>query len=222
MTAHPHRQSWRRGSRRPSPHAPAPTGRGRWRGGCSAPTVFVVAGALFVTSMVSSGGHRPARRPVRRPRRPRQRGRPTTSRGCGPRSADLTAEVDRLTEDLGGGRRPGARSVARSARGPGRADPGARPGRHDHPRRRARRRARRGRRRRPAVSDLLVHQQDIQAVANALWAGGAEAMTIQGQRVVATTGHQVRRQHRDPARRAVLPAVPHLRDRPDRPRCSRR
>lgn len=34
---------------------------------------------------------------------------------------------------------------------------------------------------------LVVHQQDIQAVANALWAGGAEAMTIQGQRVVATT-----------------------------------
>lgn len=35
---------------------------------------------------------------------------------------------------------------------------------------------------------LVVHQQDIQAVVNALWAGGAEAMTIQGQRVVATTG----------------------------------
>lgn len=34
----------------------------------------------------------------------------------------------------------------------------------------------------------IVHQQDIQAVANALWAGGAEAMTIQGQRVVSTTG----------------------------------
>ncbi len=38
------------------------------------------------------------------------------------------------------------------------------------------------------VNQLVVHQQDIQAVANALWAGGAEAMTIQGQRVVATTG----------------------------------
>ncbi|QWC86363.1 DUF881 domain-containing protein [Nocardioidaceae bacterium] len=38
------------------------------------------------------------------------------------------------------------------------------------------------------VSDLVVHQQDIQAVANALWEGGAEAMTIRGQRVVATTG----------------------------------
>ncbi len=34
---------------------------------------------------------------------------------------------------------------------------------------------------------LVVHQQDIQAVANALWAGGAEAMTIQGVRVVSTT-----------------------------------
>lgn len=35
---------------------------------------------------------------------------------------------------------------------------------------------------------LVVHQQDIQAVVNAMWAGGAEAMTIQGQRVIATTG----------------------------------
>lgn len=35
---------------------------------------------------------------------------------------------------------------------------------------------------------LVVHQQDIQAVVNALWRGGAEAMTIQGQRVVSTTG----------------------------------
>lgn len=44
---------------------------------------------------------------------------------------------------------------------------------------------------RPAGVDddaLVVHQQDIQAVANALWAGGAEAMTIQGQRVISTTG----------------------------------
>lgn len=35
---------------------------------------------------------------------------------------------------------------------------------------------------------LVVHQQDIQAVVNALWEGGAEAMTIQGQRVISTTG----------------------------------
>lgn len=35
---------------------------------------------------------------------------------------------------------------------------------------------------------LVVHQQDIQSVVNALWAGGAEAMTIQGVRVISTTG----------------------------------
>ena len=35
---------------------------------------------------------------------------------------------------------------------------------------------------------LVVHQQDIQAVVNALWSGGAEAMTVQGQRVISTTG----------------------------------
>ena len=35
---------------------------------------------------------------------------------------------------------------------------------------------------------LVVHQQDIQAVVNAMWVGGATAVTIQGQRVVSTTG----------------------------------
>jgi uncharacterized protein YlxW (UPF0749 family) len=39
----------------------------------------------------------------------------------------------------------------------------------------------------PTADDLVVHQQDIQGVVNALWAGGAEAMTVMGQRVVATT-----------------------------------
>jgi uncharacterized protein YlxW (UPF0749 family) len=35
--------------------------------------------------------------------------------------------------------------------------------------------------------DLVIHQQDVQGVVNALWAGGAEAMTIMGERVIATT-----------------------------------
>jgi uncharacterized protein YlxW (UPF0749 family) len=35
---------------------------------------------------------------------------------------------------------------------------------------------------------LVVHQQDIQAYVNALWAGGAEAVTLQGQRLISTTG----------------------------------
>ena len=35
---------------------------------------------------------------------------------------------------------------------------------------------------------LVIHQQDIQAVVNALWAGGADAMAIQGHRIISTTG----------------------------------
>jgi len=35
--------------------------------------------------------------------------------------------------------------------------------------------------------DLVIHQQDVQGVVNAMWAGGAEAMSIMGQRVVSTT-----------------------------------
>ncbi len=35
---------------------------------------------------------------------------------------------------------------------------------------------------------LVVHQQDIQAYVNALWAGGARAVTLQGQRLISTTG----------------------------------
>ena len=35
--------------------------------------------------------------------------------------------------------------------------------------------------------DLVVHQQDVQGVVNALWSGGAEAMQIMDQRVIATS-----------------------------------
>ncbi len=38
------------------------------------------------------------------------------------------------------------------------------------------------------VDQLVVHQQDIQAVVNTLWLGGAEAVTVQGQRIISTTG----------------------------------
>ncbi len=34
---------------------------------------------------------------------------------------------------------------------------------------------------------LLVHQQDIRSVVNAMWEAGATAVTVQGQRVVSTT-----------------------------------
>jgi uncharacterized protein YlxW (UPF0749 family) len=37
------------------------------------------------------------------------------------------------------------------------------------------------------LNDLVIHEQDLQGVINALWAGGAEAMSVNGQRVLATT-----------------------------------
>jgi len=37
------------------------------------------------------------------------------------------------------------------------------------------------------ADDLVVHQQDVQSVVNALWNGGAEAMMLQDQRVISTS-----------------------------------
>lgn len=37
------------------------------------------------------------------------------------------------------------------------------------------------------VDDYVVHQQDVQAVVNALWQGGAEAMMLMDQRVISTS-----------------------------------
>jgi uncharacterized protein YlxW (UPF0749 family) len=38
-----------------------------------------------------------------------------------------------------------------------------------------------------AADMLVVHQQDVQAVVNALWLGGAQAIEVMGQRLVATS-----------------------------------
>ncbi len=180
----------------PDPLArPQPATRGDWRawlrGGRSigwrgaAPIVMVIAGTLFVTSWVSSGGA------------DLRAGRYDDLPGLAAAQARelehlreeqerLSAEVDQLTEDLStsiGARE--AQQEARAAERPAGMNPargrGVQITLSDAP---------------DAVQDnvtddvknLVVHQQDIQAVVNALWAGGAQAMTIQDQRVVATTG----------------------------------
>ena len=38
-----------------------------------------------------------------------------------------------------------------------------------------------------ALDQLVIHQSDLQAVVNALWAGGAQAISIAGQRLVPTS-----------------------------------
>jgi uncharacterized protein YlxW (UPF0749 family) len=37
------------------------------------------------------------------------------------------------------------------------------------------------------LNDLVIHSQDVQAVANGLWGSGAEALAVNGQRVVPTS-----------------------------------
>jgi len=148
---------------------------------------FLVAGVLFVTSMVSSEG-----RDIRAGRYDDLDGLANAQakdlEGLRAQAADLTAEVDRLTRDLGAvggtGERARVRGLERTAGLSPVHGPGVTITLDDAPKDKL---AAAGDDLN-AVSELLVHQQDIQAVANALWAGGAEAMTIQGQRVVSTTG----------------------------------
>jgi uncharacterized protein YlxW (UPF0749 family) len=37
------------------------------------------------------------------------------------------------------------------------------------------------------VNDLVIHSQDVQAVVNALWRAGAEAIALNGERLVSTS-----------------------------------
>ena len=69
---------------------------------------------------------------------------------------------------------------------------------------------------------LVVHQQDIQAVVNAMWQGGAEAITLQGQRIVSTTGIKCEGNAVPAPGRALPPALRDLGDRRRRRRSRRR
>ena len=63
--------------------------------------------------------------------------------------------------------------------------------------------------------DIVVHQQDVQAVVNALWASGAEAMMIQDQRVISTSAVRCR-QHAHPPGQGLCAAVSDPGHRPGR------
>ncbi len=64
--------------------------------------------------------------------------------------------------------------------------------------------------------DLVVHQQDVQAVVNALWEGGADGDEPDGPAGDLDQRGALRRQHADPAGPGLLPAVPGHRDRRSR------
>jgi uncharacterized protein YlxW (UPF0749 family) len=166
---------------------PGPSGRpGRpwtaWR--VVTPLAVLVSGSLFAVSALNSGGTdlRPGRSTdlagmVR-----------TESReydALRDRVAQLTDEVAALTASVDNAEVEQLRAQARTLEGPAglveQTGPGVTVVLSDAP---------------PEVAEssqqdpnrLIVHQQDIQAVVNAMWKAGATAVTIQGQRVVSTTG----------------------------------
>jgi len=151
------------------------------------PVVLLLAGVLFTTSATTAKGTdlRNDRRPelagliAQRKRevadtqarasalRKQIEAQTRSQAGTDGRVADQRARGDALLGDAGLTALRGPGLTVRLDDAPRRSDgsrpPGARP------------------------DDLVVHQQDVQAVVNALWGGGAEAMTIMGVRVISTS-----------------------------------
>jgi uncharacterized protein YlxW (UPF0749 family) len=163
--------------------ATAPRSRGLvWR--LATPVAFLGAGALLVTSGVNSAGTdlRPSQYADLADLAQQETDRVAALQD---RVADLTAEIDEISGQLDTGVMGQVQADIDALAGPAgltaMEGPGLTVVLEDAP---ESFRETAG----DQVSDAIVHQQDIQAVANALWAAGAEAMTLQGQRVVSTTG----------------------------------
>ncbi|HYN97213.1 MAG TPA: DUF881 domain-containing protein [Pilimelia sp.] len=151
------------------------------------PLIALAAGLLFTTSATTADGTslREDRRLELAQLIEDRRARLAVAEG---RAATLARQVDADTDALAGTDVPIGRERTRATsfevdaaftavRGPGltvqlddapRPADGSRPGNASN-------------------DDLVVHQQDVQAVVNALWSGGAEAMSIMGVRVISTS-----------------------------------
>jgi uncharacterized protein YlxW (UPF0749 family) len=159
--------------------------RGPWTIGV--PVIALAAGVLFTTSATTADGT-----VLREDRRPRltqlieQRRADVAERQA--RAGGLLREVETQTESLAGSSAPIARQRARAeasrlaAGFTAMSGPGLTVELDDAPRRSDQVLPD------DAVNDdLVVHQGDVQAVVNALWAGGAEAMSIMNVRVLSTS-----------------------------------
>jgi uncharacterized protein YlxW (UPF0749 family) len=156
--------------------------RSAWRAGV--PLIALAAGILFTTSATTADGT--ALREDRRPQLTQLiEQRRTDVASSEARAAALRWEVEDQTSGLADSDEPIARQRfrgegSREAAGfTALAGPGLTVELDDAPWR--------GDSRAPDNDDLVVHQGDVQAVVNALWAGGAEAMSIMNVRVLSTS-----------------------------------
>lgn len=149
------------------------------------PLIMLAAGLLFTTTATTASGT--ALREDRRPQLTQlmeERRRELAE--AEERAARLRAAVERQTETMAGSNAPIAAQRARAASLRQKAGftpltgPGLTVELNDAP-------ADNLRPEDASNDDLVVHQGDVQAVVNALWAGGAEAMSIMGIRVLTTS-----------------------------------
>ncbi len=160
--------------------------RNSWR--LVAVVVFVVAGVLFVTSGLASGGLDLRASSVTDldtvVRQERQR-----TDALQQRVTELTRDVDTLGKGVDDAQVANLQRQVAELRGPAGFEevhgPAITVVLRDAPKEDIDKAVEQGE---VTADQLVVHQQDIQAVVNALWAGGAEAMTLQKQRVISTTG----------------------------------
>ncbi len=187
MTARPHRRLRGLRPRLAAGRSPGTdTGRPQrsltWR--LATPFVGVLSGALFVVSAHSSEGTdlRPGRYTDLASLVRSDAGQVDALKK---RVADLNDEVSTLSRSVGNKQAARVNRRADSIKGPAGLTPVSGPGvtvtLSDAPESTSQNTP-------DNLNLLLVHQQDIQAVVNAMWKGGARAITIQGQRVVSTTG----------------------------------
>jgi uncharacterized protein YlxW (UPF0749 family) len=180
--------SWREALRRAAAGLlPRRTGVVRSGWSVGVPLIAIAAGLLFTTSATTANGTS-----LREDRRPQLaqliEDRRERVEASDRRRAALLADVEAQTEALAGSDAPIAEQRSRSdasrqdagftaLRGPGltvELDDAPRSGDTNRPGN-------------PSNDDLVVHQSDVQAVVNALWAGGAEAMSIMDIRVISTS-----------------------------------
>ncbi|WP_228551367.1 DUF881 domain-containing protein [Mumia zhuanghuii] len=151
-----------------------------WR--VAVPVTTALAGVLFVTSAISSEGNDLRQETTDLPTLVEQRREKVAS--AQQTVDDLSAQIASLTDEVDNAEVSKARKETRSLRAPAGftevSGPGLRVTLEDAPRDVDE----------PGLDPnlLVVHQQDIQAFVNALWEGGATAVTLQGQRLISTTG----------------------------------
>ncbi|WP_370250252.1 DUF881 domain-containing protein [Nocardioides sp.] len=164
--------------------------RRRWR--LATPVVLLLSGALVVVSAVNSDGTdlRPGRYTDLASLVQRESDDYTSLQR---QAADLREEVDRLSDSVDDRAvrrlRQLATQVSDDAGLTAVSGPGLTITMGDAPEDRIE----------DAIADpdadldlFVVHQQDLQAVVNALWSGGAAAITLQGQRIISSTGIKCR------------------------------